>query len=165
VQTQASPPPHAVPGRASVTASAAAPLQAAQPAFSAPPGVTNQSDDFVSRLSERLGGRAAFKRLLITTFLFFTLFAVLAAWKLIYDVKNHRADQIGQFQTTLTAEANSVKRALDAEIEWIDTALAMRGTPQQIVGFAGRSSNIVGAALLNGNGGGRDPGCDPKSRG
>ena len=119
--------------------------------FSAPPGVTPSGDDFVSRISERLGGRAAFKRLLVTTFLFFTLFIVLAAWKFMLDINTDRDDQIQQFETTLTADANAVARALDAEIEWIDTALALRGTSQQMVNFAARSSNIVGAALIDGN--------------
>ena len=119
--------------------------------FSAPPGVAAHGDDFVSRLSERLGGRAAFKRLLIATFLFFTLFLILAASKFIHDVNSSRDDQIRQFETTLMSDAGAVARALDAEIEWIDTALALRGTPQQMINFAARPRNIIGAALINGN--------------
>jgi signal transduction histidine kinase len=122
-----------------------------QTSFSAPPGVTTSGDDFVSRISERLGGRAVFKRLLITTLSFFALFIILAVWKFVLDINTDRRDQIQQFETTLTADAGAVARALDAEIEWIDTALAMRGTPQQMVNFAARSSNIVGAALIDGN--------------
>ena len=107
--------------------------------------------DFVSRLSERMGGRAVLRRLLIATLLFFTLFLILATWKFVYDINTDRQDQIQQFETTLTSEASSVARALDAEIEWIDTALALRGTSQQMVNFAARSGNIVGAALIDGN--------------
>ncbi len=123
-----------------------------QPAFSAPPGTGSYGDDFVSRLSERLGGRAAFKRLLAATLLFFTLFIVLAATKFIHDVNTDRQDQINRFEASLTADAGSVTRALDAEIEWLDTALALRGSPQQMVNFAARSRNVVGAAFLDGNG-------------
>ena len=119
--------------------------------FTAPPGVSFRNDDFVSRISARLGGRAVFKRLLVTTLLFFTLFIVITASKFIFDVRSDRNDQILQFETALSSDAGAVARALDAEIEWIDTALALRGTPQQMVNFAARSSNIVGAALINGN--------------
>jgi len=129
------------------------PLQtASRPAFSAPPGVSAHNDDLVSRLSEKLGGRAVFKRLVITTLLFFLLFAIAVTIKLIHDMKSHKAEQIAQFETTLVADARSVTRALDSEIEWVDTALALRGTPNQVVNFAARSRHIVGAALLNGNG-------------
>ena len=125
---------------------------AGQTAFSAPPGSSAYGDDFVSRLSERLGGRAVFKRLLVSTVLFFTLFIVLAATKFINDVNNDRKDQIAQFESALVADAGSVARALDAEIEWMDTALALRGSSQQMVNFAARSRNVVGAAYVNGNG-------------
>lgn len=120
--------------------------------FSSPPGLSLDGDDFVSRLSERLGGRAVFKRLLITTLLFFTLFLVIAGTKFIHDVNMDRIDQISRFEAELTSEANAVARALDAEIEWIDTALALRGSSQQMVNFAARSRNVVGAALVSGNG-------------
>jgi len=154
-QTHAGPPPRQIPGTAHAVQNTKAPNirpVARTPAFSVPPGVSTHSDDFVSRFAARLGGRAVFKRLLITTLLFFTLFAVIAAVKFIGDVKNNRADQIAQFETELRSDAGAVARALDAEIEWIDTALALRGTPNQIVNFAARSRNIVGAALINGNG-------------
>ncbi len=120
--------------------------------FSSPPGLSSDGDDFVSRLSERLGGRAVFKRLLITTLLFFTLFIVIAATKFLHDVNMDRADQINRFEAALTSDAGSVARALDAEIEWMDTALALRGSSQQMVNFAARSRNVVGAAFINGNG-------------
>ena len=63
-----------------------------------------------------------------------------------------RKDQVSQFEAALTSDAGSVARALDAEIEWMDTALALRGSTQQMVNFADRSRNVVGAAFLNGNG-------------
>ena len=120
--------------------------------FSSPPGLSHYGEDFVSRLSERLGGRGVFKRLLVTTVLFFVLFIVLASTKFIHDVNTDRKDQITQFEASLTSDASSVARALDAEIEWMDTALALRGTSQQMVNFTARSRNVVGAAVLNGNG-------------
>lgn len=123
-----------------------------QAAFTAPPGSSAYGDDFVSRLSERLGGRAVFKRLLISTLAFFALFIVLATTKFVNDVNTDRKDQVSQFEAALTSDAASVARALDAEIEWMDTALALRGSSQQMVNFAARSRNVVGAAFLNGNG-------------
>jgi len=149
-QTQSAPPPRPT------TATARAPLAAAQPAFSAPPGVSgggsNHGDDFVSRISERLGGRAVFKRLLIATLLFFTLFLIIVASKLISDVKNHRANQMVQFQTELVADASTVERALNAEISWINLALSQRGSAQQFVNSVSRSNTIIGAAVINSNG-------------
>ena len=152
-----------VSGQGRVNAPAAyAPVQDATPAarqaiprqsaFSPPPGSSANGDDFVTRLSERLGGRAAFKRLLITTLLFFTLFIILAAAKFIHDVNSDRRDQIMQFEATLSSDAGYVTRALDSEIEWMDTALALLGSPEQVVNFAARSRNVTGTALLNGNG-------------
>ena len=119
--------------------------------FSPPPGSSVNSDDFVSRLSERLGGRAVFKRRLVTTLLFFTLFIVLACTKFIRDVNADRLDQVLQFRAELTTDAENVARALDSEIEWMDTALALQGSSQQKVNFAARSRKVVGAAILNGN--------------
>jgi len=145
---QAAPLPRANTMLSNPTKSAPAP----QPAFSTPPGHAQQGDDFVSRLSERVGGRAVFKRLLQYTLLFFVLFIIIAGVKFFNDMKNNREDQILQFQTSLTAEAKAIARALDSEIEWIDTALALQGTPQQIVSFAARSSHIHSAALIDGNG-------------
>jgi two-component system cell cycle sensor histidine kinase PleC len=119
--------------------------------FSSPPGINSGTDDFLTRLSERLGGRAVFRRLLIVTLLFFSLFIIIAGAKFIHDVNSYRNDQIGRFQASLTADVNAVARALDSEIEWMDTALALPGNPQQIVNFAARARNVVGAAILNGN--------------
>ncbi len=132
--------------------------------FSGPPGLSSSGDDFVSRLSERVGGRAVFKRLLASTLLFFALFVVLATWKFLHDVNTDRLDQITQFEAALTSDAQSVTRALDAEIEWMDTALALRGSSQQMVNFAARSRNVIGAAFLNGNGNvlAETPGAGPQ---
>ncbi len=120
-------------------------------AFNAPPGASSGTD-FVSRLSERLGGRSAFKRLLVTTLLFFTLFIIIAVTKFIHDVNTSKAEQVHVFETALTSDVTSVSRALDAEIEWVDTALALQGDSQQIVNFAARSRRVIGAALIDSNG-------------
>ena len=131
-------------------AQAAQPI-VSRPAFSAPPGTSAHGDDFVSRLSERLGGRAVFKRLLISTFLFFALFILIAAIKFFNDMNNWREDQIHQFKTALTADANSIARNLDAEIEWMDAALSRQGSPQQIANYVASSRTVLEVALLNGN--------------
>ena len=129
------------------------PIQPPRPSFTTPDGSRVDGDDFVSRISERVGGRGVFKQLLVSALLFFALFFVIAAWKFVHDINGDRQDQIQNFETMLVSEAGSVARALDSEIEWIDTALALRGTSQQIVNFAARSSHIVGAALIDGNNG------------
>lgn len=152
-QAQAGPPPHNNSQTAPVletkpTIRATAPHMG----FTSPPGVNSATDDFVSRLSARLGGRAVFKRLLLATLLFFSLFIIIAGAKFLHDVNAYKNDQISRFQASLTADVNSVARALDSEIEWMDTALALPGNPQQIVNFAARARNVVGASILNGNG-------------
>lgn len=110
------------------------------------------SSDIVSRLSERVGGGAAFKRLLLTTLLFFTLFLIIATVKFINDRQNGLSEEIQIFQTNLTNEADGIAKTLNAEFVWMDTALNMQGGAQQVVNFATRSQNVVGAALLDGNG-------------
>ena len=123
-----------------------------RPAFSAPPGTSAHGEDFVSRLSERLGGRAVFKRLLITTLLFFTLFILIAAIKFFNDMSTAQEDQIRQFETALAADADSIARNLDSEIEWMDLAIARPGSPQQIANNVASSRTVLEAALLTGNG-------------
>ena len=124
-----------------------------RPAFSAPPGTSaHDGEDFVSRLSERLGGRAVFKRLLISTVLFFALFILIAAIKFLNDMNNWREDQIHKFEMALSADANSIARNLDAEIEWMDLALGRQSSPQQIANNVASSRTVLEAALLNGNG-------------
>ena len=123
-----------------------------RPAFSAPPGTSAHAEDFVSRLSERLGGRAVFKRLLISTVLFFALFILIAAIKFFNDMNNWREDQIHKFEMALSADANSIARNLDAEIEWMDLALGRQSSPQQIANNVASSRTVLEAALLNGNG-------------
>jgi signal transduction histidine kinase len=120
--------------------------------YSVPPGTSGDGNDFVARLSERLGGRNVFKRLLITTLLFFTLFLVMAVWVFINDLNRTKAEDIRLFETALTSQATSVARALDSEIEWVDSALALNANAQQIVNFTARSRRIVAAALIDGNG-------------
>jgi len=123
-----------------------------RPAFSVPPGTSAHGEDFVSRLSERLGGRAVFKRLLITTLLFFTLFILITAIKFFNDMNTAREDQIQQFKTALTADAEAIIRNLDAEIEWMDLALARPANPQQIANNVASSRTVLEATLLTGNG-------------
>ena len=113
---------------------------------------STQSSDIVSRLSERVGGGDVFKRLLLTTLLFFTLFLIIAVVKFINDRQNGLSEEIQIFQTELMNDADGIAKTLNAEFVWMDTALNMQGGAQQVVNFATRSQNVVGAALLDGNG-------------
>jgi len=144
--------PHMSPQQQQMQPPQGSPQIVSRPAFSSPPGLSQDGEDFVSRLSERLGGRGVFKRLLITTLLFFTLFILIAATKFINDMNTARKDQITQFETALTSDAASVARALDSEIEWMDLALSRQGSAQQTVNYLASSRTVVEAALLNGNG-------------
>jgi len=59
------------------------PIQPPRPSFTTPDGSRVDGDDFVSRISERVGGRGVFKQLLVSALLFFALFFVIAAWKFV----------------------------------------------------------------------------------
>ena len=123
-----------------------------RPSFGLPENSSLATPDFVSRFSERVGGRDVFKRLLVTALLFFTLFLIIATVKFVNDRQAHRAEEINTFQTSLNNHAESVAKSLDAEVMWMNTALAMRGGPQQVVNFATRSKNVLGAAVIDGQG-------------
>jgi len=153
VQPQQTPPPQQ--NRQAQSLRSAAPAMAApQPIASAarPMGRSAGSPDIVSRLSERVGGGAAFKRLLLTTLLFFTLFLIIATIKFINDRQSGLSEEIKIFQSSLVNEADSISKTLNSEFVWMDTALNMQGGAQQVVNFATRSQNVVGAALLDGDG-------------
>jgi two-component system cell cycle sensor histidine kinase PleC len=122
------------------------------PVFTRPEGTSAGGEDFVSRLSSRLGGRDIFKRLLISTLLFFALFIILAITKFVNDAGAQRDEEINRFGTALAAQARAVTSELDSEIAWIETALSMNGSPQQVVNIVTRSKNIIGAAVIDGNG-------------
>ncbi|WP_427449943.1 PAS domain-containing sensor histidine kinase [Litorimonas sp. WD9-15] len=113
---------------------------------------TSSSNDLVTRLSDRVGGRDIFKRLLITTLLFFTLFLIIATIKFVNDRQANLSEEITTFETRLITDSETVGKTLDSEFTWMETALTMRGGAQDIVNFTTQSQNIIGAALLNGDG-------------
>ncbi len=76
----------------------------------------------------------------------------MAAWVFVNDFNKNKTEDILRFESSLTSQAASVTRALDAEIEWVDSALALPASGQQIVNFTTRSRRILGAALIDANG-------------
>lgn len=92
------------------------------------------------------------RSLLISSLAFFTLFLILASTKLFNDHNNYRKNETENYQSEVISKANNVARALDSEIAWIETALSLKGSPQQIINFVSRGQQTLGAAVIDASG-------------
>ncbi len=127
-----------------------------QTSFQDPNGVTQNSaynpSDYIASFSDRIGGGAALKRLIITTILFFTLFLIIATVIFINDRNRSLSEELGNFEVSLENSATNISQKLDSVFVWMDSAINMRGGAQDIVNFAASSPIIEGAVLIDGNG-------------
>lgn len=96
--------------------------------------------------------QASIRNLLISSLAFFTLFLILAATKLYNDHNNYRKNETENYQSEVISKANNVARALDSEIAWIETALSLKGSPNQIINFISRGQQTRGAAIIDASG-------------
>ncbi len=150
-------PPH--PGRARKAAPAPAHARTQNRSIARPsPEPTRQrpqasskrkSDDKVSELAQRIGGKTSLKQIIYTTLAFFLLFVILAAFKFVNDNNRYKKAATDAFQSEMASSATNVARTLDAEIAWIDTALSLQGSPKQIINFVARGPRVVGAAIID----------------
>ena len=104
-----------------------------------------------SALSKNVG-QDSIRSLLISSLAFFTLFLILAATKLYNDHQRYKNTETSSYQSEIISKANNAKRAIDSEIAWIDTALSINGSPQQIINFVEGGRQTVGAALIDASG-------------
>ncbi|WP_418152655.1 PAS domain-containing sensor histidine kinase [Litorimonas sp. RW-G-Af-16] len=142
-----------MPGKAAPTQSAAPQARAT---FSRPSGTTAPSRPNIptpgtslNKLTKRIGGRNSFKQLLLSTLAFFALFTILATSKFINDHSHYKAAETEAFQTELAVSARNVAQTLDREIAWMDTALSLKGSPQQVINFVARGPRVAGTALID----------------
>ena len=104
-----------------------------------------------SALSKNVG-QDSIRSLLISSLAFFTLFLILAATKLYNDHQRYKNTETSSYQSEIISKANNAKRAIDSEIAWIDTALSINGSPQQIINFVEGGRQTVGATLIDASG-------------
>jgi len=80
------------------------------------------------------------------------LFIILASTKLYNDHRKFKETETRNYQSEVVSKANNAARAINSEIAWMDTALSLNGSPQQIINFVARGRQTVGAALIDGSG-------------
>lgn len=101
-----------------------------------------------SKFSKNVG-QDSIRSLLISSLAFFALFLILAATKLYNDHQRYKKTETSGYQSEIVSKANNAKRAIDSEIAWMDTALSIKGSPQQIISFVQRGRQTDGAALID----------------
>ena len=140
-------PPPGIPPRPNITE----PVEPHAAFETIPSRSSNNLSRKFSAISENVG-QDSVRSLLISSLVFFTLFLILAAAKLSYDHQRHKNTETLNYQSQIISRANEAKRAIDAEIGWIDTALSIDGSPQQIINFVQGGRHTVGAALIDASG-------------
>ena len=96
--------------------------------------------------------QSTIRNLIISALAFFTLFIILAATKLYSDNKNFTETETKAFTADVISNANIVGQKINADIAWMDQALSIQGSPNQIINFLARGKNITAAALVDGAG-------------
>ncbi len=96
--------------------------------------------------------QSTIRNLLISSLAFLTLFLILAATKLYSDNKNFTESETKAFTADVVARANIVGQKINADIAWMDQALSIQGSPNQIIDFITRGKNISAVALVDGAG-------------
>jgi len=115
---------------------------------------TRQTNNFskkFSALSDSVTHSSA-RNLLISSLAFFTLFLILASTKLYNDHQRHKHTETSSYQSEVVSKANNVARTIDSEIAWMDTALSLQGSPNQIINFVARGRQTTAAALIDASG-------------
>ena len=92
------------------------------------------------------------RNLIFGVLAFFALFLIIAISKLYTDQQRYKTAATQDYQASSVANANAVAKTLDDEISWMDTALSLQGSPQQIINFVARGRETVGAALIDNSG-------------
>lgn len=94
-------------------------------------------------------GEDSLKNLLLSSLAFLTLFVILASSKLYYDHKRFKSTETDSYASEIDSKANNVSRMINGEIAWMDTALSLKGSPNQIINFVGQGRQTVAAALID----------------
>ncbi|MEP1230333.1 MAG: histidine kinase dimerization/phospho-acceptor domain-containing protein, partial [Litorimonas sp.] len=121
-------------------------------AMVAPIRSNDEDEGLLDRLVKRIGSRSSVKSLLLTTLMFFVLIVILTATKFLIDQSRYKQYSINTFSNNLSDTAQNAARALNNQIDWIDNALLIQGSPQQTVDFIARNKNVVGVAIIDASG-------------
>ena len=115
---------------------------------------TRQSNNLsqkISALSNNVD-QASARNLLMSSLAFFTLFLILASTKLYNDHQRYKRTETTNYQSEVISKSNNIARTIDSEIAWMDTALSLRGSPNQIINFVARGQQTKAAALVDATG-------------
>ena len=122
----------------------------------APPMATviasTDRDTLLDRVSDRVGGTNAFRRLLIASLAFMTLFAILFVVKTVSDRSQFAQQARDAVATEVFGSAQTTSRVIDAQTAQMAMALSTTRNPQALVGLMQRNPAIVGAAVLDARG-------------
>jgi len=91
------------------------------------------------------------KTLLLMSLAFLFFFVVLAGLKLSSDYKDYENIATAGLKSDMVSQSQKISQALNSQIGWMDTALALSGSPNQILNFVARGNGVAGAALIDGN--------------
>ena len=96
--------------------------------------------------------QSTLRNLLILALAFLTLFVILAVGKIYSDNKDFTEAETKAFTADVISRANIAGQKIHADIAWMDQALSIQGSPNQIIDFLVRGKNITAAALVDGAG-------------
>ena len=126
--------------------------KAPEPTFETIPSRNSKNlSEKLSTLSKTVD-QDSVRSLLISSLAFLALFIILASTKLYNDHRKFKETETRNYQSEVVSKANNAARAINSEIAWMDTALSLNGSPQQIINFVARGRQTVGAALIDGSG-------------
>ena len=109
-------------------------------------------DSLMGRISSRVGGHGPAKRLLVASFAFLVLFAVLFVVKTLYDRAHYTSQAQTVFGQQVRGAAQSTARSIDSHIAQMGMALAFSRDPETVVDLARRSDTVRGVAVLDSGG-------------
>ena len=93
--------------------------------------------------------QASIRRLIISALIFFVLFFIIAVTKIYSDNQRFKQAETSTFQTDIASRAHFVDHRIGGNVAWMDTALSVKGSPQQIIDVLARGKSIAGAALID----------------
>jgi len=82
---------------------------------------------------------------------FIFLFLIFIVFRVNSTLKTEQQTEKVAITTQLDAQTAKASQTLNAQIAWMDTALAQNGGPRQIINFVSRGQTVAGAAILDKN--------------
>jgi len=118
----------------------------------APKRFADPTQSRFAAFAQRIGGKDSFKSLVIKTLMFFILIMILMSTKFIFDQSRYKQQAVSAFSKELTHVAQNTTHALDNQVNWINNAVSIQGTPQQTVDFISRNKDVAAVAIIDASG-------------